>query len=130
MISTVIPSESEYGYVYLLLSLRDHNTTYVGQTNNLKRRVSEHNRGIGSKVTTASALRPWYPIAFITGFDAEDEHERLQIESSWQQVRNRSGKSSQNIIDILHAGKNLVAAKNEYVYKYAKLKFIQCIKFN
>jgi predicted GIY-YIG superfamily endonuclease len=130
VISTVIPSESEYGYVYLLLSLRDHNTTYVGQTNNLKRRVSEHNRGIGSKVTTASALRPWYPIAFITGFDAEDEHERLQIESSWQQVRNRSGKSSQNIIDILHAGKNLVAAKNEYVYKYAKLKFIQCIKFN
>ncbi len=102
----------------------------MGQTKNLKRRVFEHNRGIGSKVTTASALRSWYPIAFIIGFDAEDGHELLQIELSWQHVRNRSGKSSKNIIDILHAGKNLVAAENELLYKYAKPKFIQCIKFN
>lgn len=127
--NTIIPSQSDSGYVYLLLSLRDYNTTYIGETNNINRRVSEHNKGIGSKVTTSPSLRPWYPIAFITGFDLEDNNDRLQLESSWQHRRNKAGKASQNIIDILHMGKYLVSEKNATVYKYAKLKFVQCIEF-
>ena len=32
------------GFVYILLSLKD-NKTYVGSTNNLDRRISQHNAG-------------------------------------------------------------------------------------
>jgi len=124
----ILPAK-RVGVVYLLLSLQDHNTTYIGETENMKKRLHQHNSGIGSIVTTPISLRPWHPIAFITGFDANEVRERKEIEKLWHQRKNSSGKSSQNIIDILEMGKSIVAQQNESFYLSSKLKFIQCIEF-
>lgn len=117
------------GVVYLLLSLSDHNTTYIGETNNMKKRLEQHNAGIGSIITTPISLRPWHPIAFIIGFDISEERERKDIEKLWHQRKNYGGRSSRNIIDVLELGKGIVGEKNETYYESPKLKFVQCIQF-
>ena len=38
-------------YVYMLKSLGQKKTTYVGYTNNLQKRVNLHNKGKGAKFT-------------------------------------------------------------------------------
>ena len=38
-------------YVYMLKSLDKKNTTYVGYTKDLKKRLTLHNNGIGAKFT-------------------------------------------------------------------------------
>ena len=38
-------------YVYMLKSLGQKKTTYVGYTNNLQKRVKLHNKGKGAKFT-------------------------------------------------------------------------------
>ena len=43
-------------YVYVLQSLKDGNHIYYGQTNNLKRRLAQHNTG--ENLSTQSYL-PW-----------------------------------------------------------------------
>lgn len=43
-------------YVYTLKSLKNQSVIYTGYTNNLKRRFSEHNRGL-SEFT--KRYRPW-----------------------------------------------------------------------
>jgi predicted GIY-YIG superfamily endonuclease len=126
--NTIIPTDSN-GFVYLLLSFKDHNTTYIGQTKNLTKRIREHNSGIGSLVTANPSLRPWHIIAFITGFGLSEKQERLAMEQLWQSRRNWAGKSSLNSLEILHIGRRLVEEKNEEWNNSAKLKFVQCIEF-
>ena len=127
--NVVIPTDSN-GFVYLLMSLRDHNTTYIGQTRNLSRRIQEHNSGLGSFVTANPLLRPWHVIGFVTGFERDDKCERMQFEGSWQAQRNARGKYSLNPLDVLHIGKELVETKNEHSYLQYNLKFVQCIEFH
>ena len=43
-------------YIYILQSLKN-NKLYVGHTNNLKRRICDHNNGWGSKYTCQNG--PW-----------------------------------------------------------------------
>jgi putative endonuclease len=43
-----------FGYVYILKNLKNHRY-YIGSTNNLKRRLEEHNRG---KTSSLKHLRP------------------------------------------------------------------------
>jgi hypothetical protein len=95
----------------------------------MKKRLHQHNSGIGSIVTTPISLRPWHPIAFITGFDVNEVRERKNVETLWHQRKKSAGKSSQNIIDVLEMGKSIVAQQNESFYLSSKLKFIQCIEF-
>ena len=40
-----------YYYVYMLLSKSDKPVTYIGYTNNLKKRIKLHNSGKGAKFT-------------------------------------------------------------------------------
>ena len=40
-----------YYYVYMLLSKSDKPVTYIGYTNNLKKRIKLHNLGKGAKFT-------------------------------------------------------------------------------
>ncbi|MCK4353021.1 GIY-YIG nuclease family protein [candidate division WOR-3 bacterium] len=43
-------------YIYLLRSQKDTSKTYIGFTNNLKRRIEEHNKG---KSLHTKLLSPW-----------------------------------------------------------------------
>ena len=124
---TIIPTETN-GFVYLLMSLQDYSTTYIGQTKNLVIRLNQHNSGIGSHVSANVNLRPWHCIAFVTGFVDNTQQERMSFELAWQNCRNRLGKYVLNPWDVLRVGKELVASKN-CIYGMNQLHFTQCLEF-
>ena len=72
------------GYVYLLVSLRDKFSTYIGETSNLRRRLAQHNSGYGSSSTSDVQLRPWALMAFMTNFPLNESRERRRYELSWK----------------------------------------------
>ena len=84
--NTVIPMQP-LGFVYLLMSLQDHNTTYIGETKNLAKRLTQHNKGYGAIVTEKEKLRPWCIIAFVTGFPNSERQNRRSLEKCWQTRR-------------------------------------------
>tara|TARA_B100000945_G_scaffold304165_1_gene289416 strand:+ start:190 stop:438 length:249 start_codon:yes stop_codon:yes gene_type:complete len=47
-------------YVYMLKSTGNKPVTYVGYTNNLKRRIAQHNSGKGAKFTRGRTWRLIY----------------------------------------------------------------------
>lgn len=56
-------------YVYILQSLNHPDKTYIGYTNNLTRRLNEHNSGLS---TYSSAFKPWKVICY-TAFLEQDK---------------------------------------------------------
>jgi GIY-YIG catalytic domain len=56
------------GVVYLLVSMKNSKTIYVGMTQNLPARLNQHNSGFGSTSTCSSSLRPWALFAYACGF--------------------------------------------------------------
>ena len=78
--------EDNSGFVYVLLSLNNLASTYIGQTRFLVRRLKQHNSSHGSQQTADSSLRPWALLAFVCGFDG-NRSQMLQFERRWQQRR-------------------------------------------
>jgi predicted GIY-YIG superfamily endonuclease len=76
------------GFVYLLVSLRDSQSTYIGQTLNLFARLHQHNSGIGSLQTSPATFRPWALYGFVCCFD-NDRRAMLDFEKEWQMARDR-----------------------------------------
>jgi len=74
------------GYCYLLVSLRHSNVTYIGQTNNIRRRLREHNSGYGAMQTSDERLRPWALLSFVCGFEGK-RHVQREFERRWQSAR-------------------------------------------
>ena len=63
-----------------ILANKENNRTYNGYTNNLKRRLRQHNQEIkgGAKYTKLSGNKTWFIIAYVTGFP--DMRNALQCE--------------------------------------------------
>ena len=59
-------------YVYVLKSLKD-NKAYIGSTNNLRRRLSEHNKG---KVQSTKARVPFELRYYESYFVEQEAHQR------------------------------------------------------
>ena len=74
----IIIPESTCGYVYIIVSTRANNTFYVGETTNLRRRLHEHNIGIGANFTNNSDFQPWGLLCFVCGFHDNEEFNRAQ----------------------------------------------------
>ena len=54
----VVQPNDGSGYCYILVSLKNMRTTYIGQTRRLVQRLHEHNFGYGSQGTSDYKLRP------------------------------------------------------------------------
>ena len=76
------------GFVYMIMSTKDQSFTYIGQTNNLPRHLTEHNSGWGSSSTTPMRLRPYALFAYVCGFDC-NKHLMLYFEHQWQDRRDQ-----------------------------------------
>lgn len=61
-------------YVYILESVKKPGYRYIGCTNNLKRRIQEHNRG--DSITT-QAHRPWRLETYV-GFSSNNKAEKFE----------------------------------------------------
>jgi len=58
-------------YVYLIANYKNHKlTTYVGYTNNLKRRLNLHNSGKGAKFTKGRKWKMIYKEKYLTKQEA------------------------------------------------------------
>jgi predicted GIY-YIG superfamily endonuclease len=119
-LNVVQPNDGS-GYCYILDSLKDRRTTYIGQTKRLVQRLHEHNSGYGSEGTSDYRLRPWALLAFVTGFDG-NVTAMLAFERQWKMRR-----------DILHItgpmqiadlGRSLIATWQEANAEAADLRYI------
>ena len=61
------------GYMYLLVSIPHPEHTYAGETDDIKKRLREHNTGYGVEETRPTELHPWALFAFVCGFDFDNE---------------------------------------------------------
>lgn len=84
-------------YVYFLKNT-SNNRTYLGITNNLERRLRQHNCEIkgGAKYThNFKGLGSWYYYSYISGLD---KNKSLSIERS---IKNNKNKSVVNKLNLL-----------------------------
>ena len=66
---TDIPlADCNTGFV-LLMSMKQRSFIYIGETQCIKTRLSNHNSGNGSALTTSLYLRPYAVVAFIRRFE-------------------------------------------------------------
>jgi hypothetical protein len=76
------------GYVYLLASNPHPRNIYIGQCEDLKRSLREHNTGYGNEVTRPTSLHPWGVFAFVCGFEDQVSQvgidRRTQFFHEWQ----------------------------------------------
>jgi len=83
-------------FVYILKSKVDGNL-YVGSTNNLKKRLSEHNHGINKSTRYRIPLVLVYYEAYITEADARMREKKLK------QFKNSYGELKKRIINSIDA---------------------------
>ena len=76
------------GFVYMLISIRDHSYIYIGMTLNLCIRILQHNLGYGATGTASASYRPFCLFAYICGFNC-NKALMLHVETQWKVHRNR-----------------------------------------
>ena len=76
------------GYVYMLISVRDQNFSYIGKTFSIRQRIQQHNSGNGSVSTEPFHLRPYALFAYICGFKRNNEL-LFFFEREWKRKRDR-----------------------------------------
>ena len=77
--SAILSSDST-GFVYILISWRNKNFTYIGETENLHQRVKEHQTGHGAIGTANPMDRPFQVAAYISGLRHLSEAQRMALE--------------------------------------------------
>ena len=85
--TAVVPSINT-SVVYILISKPDQNFLYIGETDNMNRRFSQHNSGSGSEQTAPIRLRPFAIAALITGLP-NNRSVRMSLERNWKEKRNQ-----------------------------------------
>ena len=85
-------SNPETTYVYILQSSINPAKSYVGVTNNLARRMRQHNGIIVGGARYTRACRPW---AFFAVFQVSNRHDALSIE--WKIKHQKKSKDGKGI---------------------------------
>ena len=65
-------------YVYVIGSLKDKEL-YIGSTNNLKKRISEHNSGKVSSTKSRMPMKLFYYEAYLIKADARNREAQLKL---------------------------------------------------
>ena len=73
--------------MFLVYLLKNENKSYIGYTNDFKRRLRQHNGEIKGGAKCTSRRGPWTPYCIITGF--KDKIEALQTEWRIKRVEGR-----------------------------------------
>ena len=107
----LLPSDST-GYVYCLHSLRNPDFTYIGQTENIRQRLREHNSGHGARDTCRFEDAPFAVAGYISGLVGYSKSHRMSLEAKWRRYRNRL--SDDNVMNILDQGDRIVREENIY----------------
>ena len=109
---------SNSGFVYLLMSTVCPNQYYVGQADNLSKRIDEHNQGKvigrGAKFTNFHHYIPWSVCAYIQNLGHMTVYERRRLENDWQRLNQLSRKRGGLLLEhLLENGEQVVYEYNE-----------------
>lgn len=91
--------------------MRSLTDTYIGQTNDLQKRLWMHNSGYGSRGTNLSGLHPWSIVGFVTGF-TDGKSERMSFERSWKHMRDLNGGDLCTASELMEFALHLVDTRN------------------
>ena len=79
-----LPTDTS-GVVYMLTSAKNYHTVYVGFTQDMPRRLKQHNAGYGAIQSCDPLKRPWVLIGYIAGF-CGDRTKMRAAEVCWQNI--------------------------------------------
>ena len=117
------------GVVYMLISIKNHNYSYIGMTMNIKNRLNQHNSGNGSSYTTSLNLRPWALFAYIVGFDG-DRRTMFYIEQRWKLRRQQEiDRGMNNPKEIARLGYGLIDSVQESNYQFNSMDLRLILNF-
>lgn len=109
--------------VYLLVSTRNTNYTYIGQTENMRIRLIQHNSGTGAAGTAIPVLMPWAFMAYITGL--AEKSDRLSLEALWKATGSR--RNATTVDSYIAIASDLVANANSILPpSQPKLRLVVC----
>ena len=64
--------ECNNGFIYMLMIIKDTLFVYIEETKYIRTRITNHNSGHGSSMTTPFQLRPYAVVAYMCGFDGNN----------------------------------------------------------
>ncbi len=122
---------SNSGFVYLLISTRCPEQTYVGTTQNISVRLNEHNSGYGAEGTSCADYIPWCPAAYITNMAHLTEAERKGLEVQWQSYNRHSVvMGAGNLEQLIENGNRVKQRYNDRVENRPDLhlNIVSCVQ--
>ena len=121
-----IPTDNT-GCVYCLVSVRNKDNIYIGQTEYLAQRLIQHNSGRGSRSTEDIQNRPWAVASYICGLSHLNRIERMCLERNWKIyvqdlcLRGRDDSFSRN-----NSGEHVIDTYNNQYIDY-QIRFVRCV---
>ena len=123
-----LPSDNS-GYVYMLVSLRDFDRTYIGQTENLAARFKQHNSGNGARETRDPYYRPYCLAGYICNLGDYERHQREDLERAWSTAISMViNEGRTDVQSRLMAGVDLVAETNRGLDGDERIRFVTTFK--
>lgn len=114
---------SNSGYVYLLVSTPHPEQVYVGTTENLAVRITQHNRGYGAQETAIPEFLPWAIGSYISGMSHLSRSERMSIEKEWQILNRRSVNEGMGCLEqFIENGRSIMTEHNSMNEQYPERK--------
>ena len=112
--------------MYLLVSTKHIGYMYIGETENVRKRLGEHNSGLGSRFTNNARLRPWALFGFVVGF--KNRGQRRLFEQAWKHraMEERNRERRRRPTGVLQIATDLAFVKNQQRDKDSKLVVRQC----
>ena len=120
----------DVGFVYMLASSRQPLTAYVGETSNIRRRLTQHNSGYGAHFTEDALCRPWCLYVLVVGFPGvgtspENTQARRNLERQWHMAMAAIPHRLRDTNSIYAAGLEVFHAYQTR-HRMPDLRFLQC----
>ena len=117
------------GYVYFLVSVRDFDKDYVGQTENIANRLYQHNSGRGARGTKDPYYRPYCVAAYICGMSHMETVDREAIEQRWKYYNRQAiSRGQRDIAARIEQGYRVVREYNEDQLEEENIRLIVTIE--
>ncbi|KAL7538852.1 hypothetical protein ACHAXR_012264, partial [Thalassiosira sp. AJA248-18] len=123
-----LPSDSS-GYVYFLVSVRDFDRDYIGQTQNISTRFSQHNSGRGAEGTADPYYRPYCVAAYICGLSHMDKVDREILEHRWKVYNREAIRNGRRSIECrIDQGRRIVEEYNQNCHEEERIRLVKTIR--
>jgi hypothetical protein len=122
----LIPTETA-GYVYIIISKRDANFTYIGETQNISQRFNQDNSGHAVSSDASPINLCPYALAGLISSVGLVRSVRLALERIWRVLHDQSNYDSQHA--IVKLGELVAQQHNQYLHELGNIQqFVwQCL---